>query len=963
MGDVYRAWDTQLNRDVALKVGSGDDPDSQSRLRREAQHASQLNHPHICTIHEVGSANGQVYIVMEHVEGSRLCDVLEGLSVDKAVRYGVHIADALAHAHAHGVIHRDLKTANIIITPDERAKVLDFGLARRFTAGEVETLSRSAASIAAEDPQAGTLAYMAPELLRGESADVTTDIWSLGVVLHEMLAGRQPFTGVTWFEVSAAILREDAGRLPDRVPAEMEQIISRCLAKNRRDRYQRAAEVHAALAAWQSGEVRAGSVTNHAPAAKYHLPRVVRSRRALAAAIAAPVILVFALTPWRRSDTTTVAIGASGRPAIAVMNFVAAGAAPGDETAWLSSGVPNMLVTGLAQTRGLEIVGPERLASAAKQMTGGTFESLEKADAVKVARHAGAGAVVVGNIFRSGKEIRIDARLEDLSTGRVLVAESVRGMDLFAMVDELSAKVRTGVGIGTTATFRPVTEISTASLEAYRLYATASEAYFNARWAEAEAMLTEAVAKDPNFAQAYLMLALSSDNHGLPAARRVNVHEAAKHVDRLNERDQLLTQAMLARESGDSPLAASILDQLISRFPDASLNAYALCGLLYEPVAGPLSDPAGYVSRLATAVNTFPTSGGIRNIYAYALMSANRYTDAIHEIETYTRLSPREANPWDSLGEAMLRAGNPLKAIEFYSRALTIDPSFPSHTGRAWTYAVLGRYEEALREAPAARWRGFLLSRVGRYREAEQLIAGATKEARDVENFELEAALHLQLAMLALEREQIARAREALKDARRILAPVPAERRRVYSIAGDLLEGIADVRSGRMEDARAHLRSQASLVKKSVTAENWWHQALAGEIELAAGNPVAARAAFAAGEPADKMWFSMLSTVESVLANNLLNRDGRARAANALGDPAEAIKIYQELLNAGSHQKWVAVYEPRYNLQLGRLLERIGDRPRARREYERCLELWKQADPDLPELNEGRQAVARLAQR
>jgi tetratricopeptide (TPR) repeat protein len=147
-----------------------------------------------------------------------------------------------------------------------------------------------------------------------------------------------------------------------------------------------------------------------------------------------------------------------------------------------------------------------------------------------------------------------------------------------------------------------------------------------------------------------------------------------------------------------------------------------------------------------------------------------------------------------------------------------------------------------------------------------------------------------------------------------------------------------------------------------VTADSWWHQALVGEIELAAGNPVKARSAFAAGEPANKMFFSELFIAESVLANNLLNRDGRARAAKALGDSAEAIAIYQELLNVGSRQKSVAVYEPRYNLQLGRLLESTGDRAGARRQYEKFLEFWKEADPDLPELNEARQAVVRLAQ-
>ena len=213
MGHVYAARDTELGREVALKVASFDGEDAQARLRREAQHASRLSHPHICHIYDVGRADGQLFVVMELVPGRSLSDLVrEGpLSIANARRYGIEIADALAHAHEHGVTHRDLKSTNVMITPKRGAKVLDFGLARMLDTHQIDALSHSQRSLTDEGMIAGTLPYMAPELLRGERGDQRSDIWALGVLLYEMVAGRRPFTGATGFEVSAANSASGAG--------------------------------------------------------------------------------------------------------------------------------------------------------------------------------------------------------------------------------------------------------------------------------------------------------------------------------------------------------------------------------------------------------------------------------------------------------------------------------------------------------------------------------------------------------------------------------------------------------------------------------------------------------------------------------------------------------------------------------------------------------------------------------
>src|SRR5882757_3109519 len=260
MGVVYRAYDEVLHRDVALKVVKKDtrlDTSSSQRQLHEASASSSLAHPNICTIHEVGENEGELYMVMELVEGKSLAVMSAGagLAPESVLRYGAQIASALARAHDRGIVHRDLKAANIVITADGLVKVLDFGLAKQVGSSIFEGPTRSFASIENTSSVSGTLPYMAPEILRGEAADQRSDLWALGVVLYEAVSGRLPFQGRTGFEISSAILREIPNPLGPPVPPGLWAIIQRCLAKEPIQRYQRASEVQAALEAVQSAAI------------------------------------------------------------------------------------------------------------------------------------------------------------------------------------------------------------------------------------------------------------------------------------------------------------------------------------------------------------------------------------------------------------------------------------------------------------------------------------------------------------------------------------------------------------------------------------------------------------------------------------------------------------------------------------------------------------------------------------
>lgn len=236
MGAVYRAHDPRLGREVAIKIVT--DRSNAHRVVTEARAASALNHPHICTVFEVGQAGDLEFIVMELVDGGPLSDRLRtgGLPAPLAARYGAQIADALAHAHGRGIIHRDLKPSNIAVTASDQIKILDFGLAARIVPAEVSELTRTRTALTSHDSLAGTLPYLAPEVLRGGPVDRSSDVWALGIVLHEALAGSRPFDGQTAFDLSSTILHDAPAPLPRAVPQRMRKLVQRCLRKTASDR-------------------------------------------------------------------------------------------------------------------------------------------------------------------------------------------------------------------------------------------------------------------------------------------------------------------------------------------------------------------------------------------------------------------------------------------------------------------------------------------------------------------------------------------------------------------------------------------------------------------------------------------------------------------------------------------------------------------------------------------------------
>jgi tetratricopeptide (TPR) repeat protein len=359
----------------------------------------------------------------------------------------------------------------------------------------------------------------------------------------------------------------------------------------------------------------------------------------------------------------------------------------------------------------------------------------------------------------------------------------------------------------------------------------------------------------------------------------------------------------------------------------------------------------------------------MHNRYGYFLLNAGHYPEAFREFETYARLNPREPNPYDSLGEAYLVTGQPEKAIENYTRALEIDPSWHVD-GRVWAFGMMGRYDEALAETAEVTvdrfivtyfYVPFILSRVGCHREAGERLQRGIDQAASLGNVERQVARELLSAVLAVEKEDYSLALELTSHVKSLLPQVrvpEGKARHPFAQVADLLAGTAEARSGRVESARVHLDSQAMTNNSHSRVENWFHHALAGEIALASRDLAAAESHFSTGEPETKMHFIVADGAYSLFANSLSFRDGLARVKKAQGDLAGAIKIYRNLNTPGMSNKWTAMLEPRYVLEAARLLDKMGDRDGARAEYQRFLEFWKDADPDLPELAEAKRYLA-----
>ena len=946
MGEVYLAEDTELERKVALKFlppHTGMDPDILTRFKREAKAAAALNHPNIITVYEVGEHDERPFIAMAYVEGDLLSDVISRgeLPIEKALDIVEQACDGLGKAHKAGIVHRDVKPANIFVDRDGRVKILDFGLAMR-EGGRKLTKAESTV---------GTIYYMSPEQASGADIDQRSDIFSLGVVLYELIAGRPPFTG----DHSAAILYSIANEQPQplsrynsKATPELERIVKKALAKNPGDRYQSMADLAVDLRLFYDSSAAAGARSSR-NVLKFAIPTSV---------VFLAVLLVLVFKPFR-VEISPDQIAVAGENRLAIMyfeNMVDRG-----DSKRLGEIVTDLLITNLSRTENLQVVSSQRLYDILKLKGQEGEKVIDRTTSTDVARAAGAKWMMLGRILQVEPTFIVSSQLIDMATGNVVTSQRVTGAPgetIFEIVDRMTGDTKGDLHIprekGVEAEIS-VADVTTNSLEAYRYYLEGKE--YGERLYSREAMESyrKAIDADSTFAMAYLKLAIAAIQSSFQFQEaQAAITKAVEHSANATDKERLYIEGINAMFVANEQLALKSFEEIVERYPDEK-DALSMMGtILYQ-----LEEMDKAIETYEKVLELDPMDKLVYNQLAYCYQGVGDFDKAIWALDKYIELAPDEANPYDSRGDLYAYGGRLEEAIESYRKAVAIKPDFVRSVEKLGHMYLYQLDEERAREqyrqlvtseVPAVRSSGrYYLANMcfyrGRMKEGiEQMGLGMA--ADDMEGF-MDFNYVMKLFGVAEAYTALERFEEALGMMERSLPIIDAilptnipEYQHMVSLA----KASSLAQNKQVDRAKEILAGVAPAIEETSSEDLRKDYYLAqGEIALEEGN---FNAACRHLEKAEQM------------STEFRERYLLGRAYLEAGRHNESIEVLEKVVNRYDTERIsVPAASAKVHYYLGRAYEASGDHQNASEQYEQFLRIWQDGDAELREISE---AKARL---
>ena len=953
MGLVYKAEDTKLKRLVALKFLpphhlAGEE--ERTRFLHEAQAAAALNHPNICTIYEINEGEeGQPFLVMEYVAGSSLKDILQqrSLSIAEILHFALQIAEGLQAAHGKGIVHRDIKPANILVDEKGQIKITDFGLAK-LAHGTRITQPRTTL---------GTVSYMSPEQARGESVDFRTDIWSFGVVLYEMVTGQLPFKGEYEQAIVYAILNESPtppGVLRKGVPSKLEKIILKAMAKNPEERYQRIEEMIADLTALRD------SLKQLSP------PQSRRRRRfnGLKMGIGfGGVLLLLLVLFWAVRGLLFKPVVGSSRIPIAVISFENQTGDP--QYDYLQTAIPNLLISKLEQSHYLRVMTWERMHDLLVQMGQTEVDVIDKHLGFELCKRDSVNFIVVGSYTKAGDVFATDVKILDVRNKRLLKSASARGEGagsiLKNQIDQLSEEIVNGIGFSAQRELKemklPVSDITTASLEAYRYYLNARKEFLNGNGRKAEAYCYQALRIDSTFARAYIMLYLSTVK---PEVEKWALQNAYQYRYKAGKKWQYWIKGFYALGfERNRQKSVALFRKMAEEFPGEKYAHLALGWILYI-----LNEIDRAIPSLKRAVALDPTLSAGLNILGYAYLKKRNFETAHQYFQRYIDAYPEYPNPYDSMGDFYVTTGQFNIALAYFQKALQKNPNFASSRKIAYLLALREDYDSTMavldqyfiknnlqyKQANGHFYRGFYLFWVGQTRRALKELEQAVQIAKAQKLTSVVNNAQWLKVWILFEQGAVHQIKaEARKWITAVNSPRDVDLFFLNKVKYQFMVGIIDLRLQQPDSARIRLAVMQNLISEIPTRKyreeaTYYYTRLSQEIEFSLGDLRKAAALIKSAEALRHSVFDPDITMQVILYGNVpILHDISARIYEKEGKLQNAIQEYERFMGMNGKRKHYFLTPPIFHFRLGRLYETVGEMQKMVNAYQTFLHLTQQA--------------------